>query len=212
MWTRSTNNLRCWAIGLFSFVCSASFVSCTTGTTQKDAVDSLTQESVIKTLQEGASIATTEVTIRKMAVYDSRESDPQLKILDPNTWKIGERTLVVPVTIRITYGYELSKMTIDRVRIEKGGKAAYISLPKPVIVNSGFNAQIDDDEMVEFKSGLRDSFGYSEVQDLMSKCYESVKEKDFASVLAPTIEKNGEKVFGSMVKALGFEEVIINFN
>ena len=52
------------------------------------------KSEILGMMQEQSQIATTEVTIRKMAIYDS---DTQIASLNPAKWKLGKRVCVVPV-------------------------------------------------------------------------------------------------------------------
>ena len=53
------------------------------------------KSEILGVLQAQSQIATTEVTIRKMGIYDS---ETQLTSLNPTKWKLGKRLCVIPVS------------------------------------------------------------------------------------------------------------------
>src|SRR5574344_1641238 len=52
-------------------------------------------DTILSTIQQEADIVTTELTIRKIAYYDSSLHE-HISITDPSTWKYGERKCMVP--------------------------------------------------------------------------------------------------------------------
>ena len=61
-------------------------------------------ESVILSrIKQKADLVTTEVKVRKLAIYDSSKHE-KFELKDPRTWKYGERKCIVPVDVTIKYG------------------------------------------------------------------------------------------------------------
>ena len=54
------------------------------------------KSELIGILQSQSQIATTEVTIRKMGIYDS---ETNITTLNPTKWKLGKRLCVIPVAV-----------------------------------------------------------------------------------------------------------------
>ena len=59
------------------------------------------KNEILGMLQEQSQIASTEVTIRKMGIYDS---ETHIATLNPSKWKLGKRLCVIPVDVTIRYG------------------------------------------------------------------------------------------------------------
>lgn len=169
------------------------------------------KESVILTgIKKKADLVTTEVSIRKLAIYDSSAFE-QVRLVDPRTWKYGERKCIVPVEITIKYGYDLRDITVDDIKLTDDSTAVVVMLPKPKIIDSGYEAKIDEKAIVRMSSGLRDEITNEEMEQMMEKAYKSVMKQDFTDLVGRDVENNAKVLFGSVIRSVGMEnaEVII---
>lgn len=166
-------------------------------------------ESVIlSSIKQKADLVTTEVKVRKLAIYDSSRHE-KFEIKDPRTWKYGERKCIVPVDVTIKYGYDLRDLTIDDVKLTDDSTAVVILLPEPKVIDSGYEAKVEEGQVVRMSSGLRDKISHEEVEELMVKTYEAVMKQDFTVMVNRDIEHNAKVVFEGIVKGLGMKNVDI---
>ena len=179
-------------------------------TTEKPAAEeAVTKEQILGILQSQAQIASTEVTIRKMGIYDS-ESD---KIsFNPNTWKIGHRLCVVPVDIKIKYGIDLNEMTVNDIARPDSSDIVLIRLPQPKILDKSYAPKTNQKEIVSLATGLRDNIGESTIQQVKTIAFEDIVEKDemLHKKLSTEITGNTKTVFKSLLKGMGLKAEFIN--
>ena len=149
-----------------------------------------TASEIVGMLQEQSQLASTEVTIRKMGVYNS---ETQLVTLNPSKWKLGNRLCVIP-DIRII-----------------GNDTVEIRLPKAKIIDKSFVPYTNKDEIVVISTGLRDNVGETTIQKIKTMAFEEVikQDKDIQKQLSKQLTHNTETVFTSMLEAIGLHPVFI---
>ena len=162
---------------------------------------------ILGVLQAQQQIATTEVTIRKMGVYDS---ETQIASLNPAKWKLGKRLAVIPVDVTIRYGIDLSEMKESDLEFV-GEDSIRIKLPKPKIIDKSFNPVTNQSEIVTLSTGLRDKVGETTIQQIKSMAFEEVINQDeqLRKQLADELTHNTEAVFTSLLNAIGLHPVFI---
>jgi hypothetical protein len=163
---------------------------------------------ILGVLQAQSQIATTEVTIRKMGVYDS---ETQVASLNPAKWKLGKRLAVIPVDVTIRYGIDLNELKENDITFI-GDDSVQIRLPKPKIIDKSYNPVTNPDEIVTLSTGLRDKVGETTIQQIKSMAFEDVinQEKELQQQLADELTHNTEAVFTSLLTAIGLHPVFIN--
>lgn len=175
--------------------------------TTKSKEDSRTE--ILNVVRGCADIVTTEVKVRKMAIYDTSKSEKKLDITNPNTWKIGDRVCIIPVDVTIKYGYDLTEMSIDNIKISDDSTAVALFLPEPKVIDSGYDAIIDNESIVSFSTGLRDEVGHEVQEEVRRKAYEAVLKENLISEVKPEIEKNARILFQNILKSLGWNDTKI---
>ena len=162
---------------------------------------------IVGLLQAQSQIASTEVTIRKMGIYDS---ETQLVTLNPSRWKLGKRLCVIPVDVTIRYGINLDEISEKDIRIV-GKDTVEIRLPKAKIIDKSFVPYTNKDEIVTISTGLRDNVGETTIQKIKTMAFEEVikQDKDIQKQLAEQLTHNTEMVFTSILSASGLHPVFI---
>ena len=163
--------------------------------------------AILGVMQEQSQIATTEVTIRKMAIYDS---ETQFASLNPAKWKLGKRVCVVPVDVTIRYGIDLMELKESDLQFI-GDDTLQIRLPKPKIIDQSYNPVTNQDEIVTLSTGLRDKVGETTIQQIKNMAFDQVVSQDlnFQKQLAGELTHNTEAVFTSLLEAIGLHPVFI---
>lgn len=163
---------------------------------------------ILGVLQAQSQIATTEVTIRKMGVYDS---ETQIASLNPAKWKLGKRLAVIPVDVTIRYGIDLNEMKENDITFV-GEDSVQIRLPKPKIIDKSYNPVSNQDEIITLSTGLRDKVGETTIQQIKKMAFEEVVDQDerFRQQLADELTHNTEAVFTSLLNAIGLQVVFIH--
>lgn len=166
-----------------------------------------TASEIVGMLQEQSQLASTEVTIRKMGVYNS---ETQLVTLNPSKWKLGNRLCVIPVDVKIRYGINLDELSEKDIRII-GNDTVEIRLPKAKIIDKSFVPYTNKDEIVVISTGLRDNVGETTIQKIKTMAFEEVikQDKDIQKQLSKQLTHNTETVFTSMLEAIGLHPVFI---
>jgi hypothetical protein len=162
---------------------------------------------ILGVLQAQQQIATTEVTIRKMGIYDS---ETQIASLNPANWKLGKRLAVIPVDVTIRYGIDLNELKESDISFV-GEDTVQIRLPKPKIIDKSYNPVTDQNEIVTLSTGLRDKVGETTIQQIKSMAFEEVINQDeqLRKQLADELTHNTEAVFTSLLNAIGLQVVFI---
>ena len=165
------------------------------------------KSEILGVLQAQSQIATTEVTIRKMGVYDS---ETHIASLNPSKWKLGKRLAVIPVDVTIRYGIDLNELKESDITFV-GGDSVQIRLPKPKIIDKSYNPVTNSDEIVTLSTGLRDKVGETTIQQIKSMAFEDVlnQEKELQQQLANELTHNTEAVFTSLFAAIGLHPVFV---
>ncbi len=160
---------------------------------------------ILGVLQAQSQIATTEVTIRKMGIYDS---ETHIASLNPAKWKLGKRLAVIPVDVTIRYGIDLNEMKESDLQFV-GEDTVQIRLPKPKIIDKSYNPVTNQDEIVTLSTGLRDKVGETTIQQIKSMAFEEVvnHDLDFQKQLSAELTHNTEAVFTSLLEAVGLHPV-----
>lgn len=165
-------------------------------------------KTILSSLKQNADLVTTEVTIRKICIYDTSKEE-KFVLTDINTWKYGDRMCIVPVEVKIKYGYDLRDLSIDKIKLTDDSTAVIIELPKAKIVDAGYNIMIDEESMVSISTGLRDIIGHEMEEKIRQKGYESVMKEDIEQLVGNDIEMNAKSVFESIVRSLGYKDVAV---
>ena len=172
--------------------------------TNKKVPDPPSVATILSTIQQEADLVTTELTIRKIAYYDSSQHE-QILLSDPSTWKYGERKCIVPVEVKIKYGYDLRDMTLDNVKVNDTLRVIEVTLPQPKIIDSGFNSTVDYDRVVCIATGLRDKVGHETIEKIRQQAYEAVMKDDFQELAGTEIRHNAQTLLNSLAISMGFE-------
>ena len=164
------------------------------------------KSEILGVFQGRAQIATTEVQLRRIGVYDS---DTEFSSLDPSKWKLGKRTCIVPVDMTIKYGIDLRKMKESDIQIDSAGTVK-IRLPKPEIIEYNFDLRTNRDDIIAISTLTRAEVGEQTVQKVKMKVVEEVlADTTLFDKLAVEIEHNTQTVFRSMLKGMGLEPQFI---
>lgn len=165
------------------------------------------KNEILGILQAQSQIATTEVTIRKMGVYDS---ETQISSLNPSKWKLGKRLAVIPVDVTIRYGIELNELKESDITFI-GKDSVQIRLPEPKIIDKSFNPITNPNEIVTLSTGLRDKVGETTIQQIKNMAFEDVinQEKELQKQLSEELTHNTETVFTSLLTAIGLHPVFV---
>ena len=169
-----------------------------------------TSADILGLLKEETDLVTTEVKISKLAIYDTSKSE-HFRFTDISTWKYGDRKCIIPVEITVKYGYNLKELSVNDVKISDDSTSVYVMLPKPKIIDSGYNLYYDRKQVVAISTGLRSSIGHETEEELRKKAYDQVIKKgdDIKRNVESDIEKNAVTLVESMVKSLGFKVVTV---
>lgn len=164
---------------------------------------------IISELKQNADIATTEVKIKKIAIYDSSKSE-HVKLLSPSTWKYGERICIIPIEVTITYGYDLRDISIDDVKINDDSTEVAIFLPEPKIISAGYNLMVNKGSAVNITTGMRSEIGHELEEEVRKQGYDAVMKEDLRKLVGQDIENNAKTLIENIVKQLGWTEVRIS--
>lgn len=170
------------------------------------AKDALNTNEILSMLKQNADLVTTEVSIRKIGIYDSSKHE-KFSWTKFSSWKVGDRKCIVPVEVTIKYGYDLRDLTTDNIKLTDDSTAIIIELPKAKIIDAGYNLMIDEGSVVSLSTGLRDKIGHEVEEAIRKKGYEAVMKEDVMSMVANDVEQNAKTVFESIVRNAGIKDV-----
>ena len=185
---------------------SSGLVACRGDKEMKEEEVVRMESAILSEIKQRADLVTTEVRVRKLAIYDSSNHE-KFELTDPRTWKYGERKCVVPVDVTIKYGYDLRDLTIDDVKLTDDSTAVVVLLPRPKVVDSGYEAKVEEERIVRMSSGMRDPISHEEMDKMMEAAYRAVMKEDYTELIDKDIEHNAKTLFVSIVKGLGMKNV-----
>lgn len=180
--------------------------ACSDGGKEQNLEKPRIESVILSGIKQKADLVTTEVRVRKLAIYDSSKHE-RFELKDPRTWKYGERKCIVPVDVTIKYGYDLRDLTVDDVKLTDDSTAVVILLPEPKVIDAGYEAKVDEKKVVKMSSGLRDKISHEEVDELMERVYKEVMKEDYTELIDKDLEHNAKTLFASIVKSAGMKNV-----
>lgn len=164
-------------------------------------------EEVLGLFQNKSQVATTEVQVRRMGIYDS---ETRIGSINPTRWKIGRRACILPVDITIKYGIDMKKMKAEDISIDTTNTVS-IRLPKPELIDYKVNLRTDRREVVTMSGWLRDEVGEQTIQKVKNKVVNEVlTDSVLFATLNNEIEMNTRALFRSMLMQMGLKPVFTN--
>ena len=177
--------------------------------TEKTEVQTIpTKDQVLGEIKTSGDLVTTELKIRKIALYDTSKSE-KFSITDIKTWKYGDRKCIVPLEISIKYGYDINDITANDIIIDNDSSAIVVKLPKPKIIDSSYNTYIDEKSVVSMSTGMRSPIGHAEIEEIRKKAYDSVMKQDLTGIVGDEVEKNTTTLLESMLRGMGFTNITV---
>ena len=187
---------------LIAFICVLAIIGICWIVNKKSEEYQPTPATILSTIQQEADLVVTEVTIRKIAYYDSSQHE-HFSITNPSTWKYGDRKCIVPVEVKIKYGYDLRELTLENVKVNDSLRILEVTLPQPKVIDAGYEASVDDDKVVCISTGLRDKVGHETIENIRTQAYEAVMKEDFQELVGHDIRNNAQTLLNSLAISLG---------
>ena len=165
------------------------------------------RSDILGIFQSRAQIATTQVEIRRMGIYDSENE--QLT-LNPRTWKLGRRACVVPVDISIKFGIDLRKMQESDIELASTN-IVRIRLPKPEIIDYSTEQRTNRRDIITISTLARSEVGEQTIQSIKNRItQEVIADSTLFRDLSIEIDNNTKSVFRSMLRGMGLQPEFIN--
>lgn len=159
------------------------------------------RSEILGAFQKSARVATTEVKLKRIAVYDS---DTDFSGFNPANWKVGRRACTLPVEMTVKYGIDLNKMKVDDIIIDSA-RVVKVRLPKPEVISYDVDPRINRDDVVTITSLLRADVGEPTLRRVKEKCVEEMRaDTTVFSKLSADIEGNTRRVMGAIVRGMGY--------
>ena len=193
-------------------LCVAVVVAATLLFKSADPVEQFMEEKaskadVVGLFQSKAQLATTEVTIRRMGIYDS---ETRLATINPAQWKLGRRACIMPVDMTIKYGIDMRKLTAADVKIDST-RTVSIRLPEPELIDYHVEMRTDRREVVTMSGWLRDEVGEQTMQTIKNKVVaEVLADSVLFNTLRGEIITNTRAIFSSMLMQMKLKPVFVN--
>lgn len=164
------------------------------------------KEEVLGLFQSKAQLATTEVTLRRMGIYDS---ETRLATINPANWRLGRRACIMPVDMTIKYGIDMRKLTGTDIIIDTSN-VVKVRLPEPEVIDYHVEMRTDRREVVTMSGWLRDEVGEQTMQTIKNKVVEEVmSDSTLFNSLRGEITGNTRAIFRSMLQQMGLKPVFL---
>lgn len=165
------------------------------------------RQEVLSLFQSKAQLATTEVSLRRMGIYDS---EPQLATINPVGWKIGRRACIMPVDMTIKYGIDMRKLK-DSDIVRDTSNVVQVRLPEPEVIDYHVEMRTDRHELVTMSGWLRDEVGEQTIQTIKNKVVEQVMaDTTLFQALRQEIDGNTRSIFRAMLTQMGLKPEFTN--
>lgn len=161
------------------------------------------KQEIIGLFKSRAQMATTEVKLRRMGIYDS---ETNFATINPASWKLGRRACIMPVDITIKYGIDMSKLHEGDIRLDSS--TVRIRLPKPEVIDYDVVQRTDRREVVTMSGWLRDEVGEQTMQAIKNKVVAQVlADSTLFNSLSTEVRNNTQSLFRSMLLQMGLKSV-----
>ncbi len=160
-------------------------------------------KSEIQHVCESTELGTAEYTIRKVVSFKGEG-----KGID--YLKVGDRMIIFTCRAYLKAGVDLSKLSMDDVKINEKAKEITVNLPAVKLLSMNMPAE----EIVlnfEKVSLTRSNFTAEERNGFLQQGEEAIKEAVNEIGILDDAKKNTTDFFFAMFKQLGFETITINF-
>ena len=160
------------------------------------------KQEILGLFQSKSQVATTEVSLRRMGIYDSETT---LATINPANWKLGRRACIMPVDITIKYGIDMRRLTDADIQIDTAS-IVRIRLPRPEVIDYSVDLRTDRREVVTMSGWLRDDVGEQTMQTIKNKVVaEVLADSTLFTALSGEIEANTRSLFRSMLLEMGLK-------
>lgn len=160
------------------------------------------KQEILGLFQGKSQVATTEVSLRRMGIYDS---ETRIATINPSLWKLGRRACIMPVDITIKYGIDMRRMTESDILLDTAD-VVRIRLPRPEVIDYSVDLRTDRREVVTMSGWLRDDVGEQTMQSIKNKVVaEVLADSTLFSALSGEIESNTRTLFRSMLMGMGLK-------
>ena len=164
------------------------------------------KQEILGLFQSKSQVATTEVSLRRMGIYDS---ETRLATINPTQWRLGRRACIMPVDITIKYGIDMRRMTESDILLDTAS-VVRIRLPRPEVIDYSVDLRTDRREVVTMSGWLRDDVGEQTMQTIKNKVVaEVLADSTLFSTLSSEIESNTRSLFRSMLLQMGLKPQFI---
>lgn len=197
-------------IGLIIGAGVASPLAYNYGLTVRQKAAARQRHQVVEQLKQSANLVTTEVLVKKMAVYDSSSSE-SVSIVNPVSWRIGERMCVIPVEVTLKYGFDLTGLSAKNFTVSSDGLFLEVELPAPRLLDSGYSL-LEDKSAYCYASSWGQSAGHKLREQIRQEAYQTVLKDDILKAVHHDVVQNGQLVFQSLLKSLGYQYVTVVVN
>ena len=164
------------------------------------------KQEILGLFQSKSQVATTEVSLRRMGIYDSETT---IATINPVHWKLGRRACIMPVDITIKYGIDMRRLTDADIQIDTAD-VVRIRLPRPEVIDYSVDLRTDRREVVTMSGWLRDDVGEQTMQTIKNKVVaEVLADSTLFTALSGEIESNTRSLFRSMLLEMGLKPQFI---
>ena len=161
------------------------------------------KQEILGLFQSKSQVATTEVSLRRMGIYDS---ETRLATINPTQWRLGRR----PVDITIKYGIDMRRMTESDILLDTAS-VVRIRLPRPEVIDYSVDLRTDRREVVTMSGWLRDEVGEQTMQTIKNKVVaEVLADSVLFNTLRGEIITNTRAIFSSMLMQMKLKPVFVN--
>jgi hypothetical protein len=115
----------------------------------------------------------------------------------------------VPVEVTLKYGYDLRELKVGDIRTSADSSLVVVRLPRPKVIDAGYNTYIDEGSVIKMSTGLRSEVGHELVEEIRHKAYEAVMAEDLTELVGTDIERNAQTLLTTMLHSLGYEHVVV---
>lgn len=169
--------------------------------------------SILGKIVQCSDIVTTEIHYKQIAKVpiDRGEITP-----NPLTWdkdKLGTRAVIMPIEVTIMYGFDLSSMSIENIKVDDENSHVWIYLPHPKIISTDFNTHIPKETISLSSSKIampptteeKEKILNLQKELILKQCEKEFKEKGTNELVI----NNAKTIFETMLKRIGYKNTTV---
>lgn len=182
----------------------------------KDSVNRDRRSEILGKIAQCADLGTIKIYYRQVVNMVVDRGD--ITLVDWATLnikeKIGKGRIIMPIDVTVCYGFDLSSLSIDDIKVDDNASQVWVYLPQPKIISTDFKPEFNRKSIILMAPNkLAMEPTTEEIENainrqkdhIISECKKRLSEDETKSI----IKINAKNIFQALINKLGFKNTTI---